>query len=133
SFRKCQLSNSSTIGRYDMLLTEVESGITKQESQVLSNLLQSIKPEATAEIGCANGASTQVIAESLERNSKGHHFALDPFQQSYWKDAGKIRVSAANVSHRVTFHDDYPERVFHTLPELDFVFIDGSHLFDFTI
>jgi hypothetical protein len=116
-----------------MLATEVESGITKRESEVISKLLADIKPQTTAEIGCANGGSTQVIAEALEQNGQGHHFAVDPFQASYWKNAGKIRVSAANLSHRVTFHDEYPERIFHTLPELDFVFIDGSHLFDFTI
>jgi hypothetical protein len=74
-----------------------------------------------------------VIAQALEHNRKGHHYAVDPGQECYWKNAGKIRVSAANLSDRVTFLDEYPERVFHTLPELDFVFIDGSHLFDFTI
>ena len=116
-----------------MPVAEVESGITSVEAQVLSGLLGRERPEATAEIGCANGGSTEVIAQALEQNGKGHHFAVDPFQADYWKSAGKIRLSAANLSHRVTFHDQYPERVFHTLPELDFVFIDGSHLFDFTI
>jgi predicted O-methyltransferase YrrM len=116
-----------------MLGTEVESGITREEARLMVELIERERPEATAEIGCANGGSTTVIAQALEQNGKGHHFAVDPFQTSYWKDAGKIRVSAANLAHRVTFHDEYPERVFHTLPQLDFVFIDGSHLFDFTI
>jgi hypothetical protein len=116
-----------------MLGTEVHDGITESECEALFNLLARERPTTTAEIGCANGGSTGVIAHALEQNGKGHHFAVDPFQESFWKDAGKHRISAANLSHRVTFHDEFPERIFHTLPELDFVFIDGSHLFDFTI
>jgi hypothetical protein len=119
--------------RKKMLGTEVVGGINQQEQQGMFNLLSSLQPGYTAEIGCANGASTTVIAQALEHNGKGHHFAVDPFQSSFWHDAGKVKVSAANLSQRVTFHDEFPERVFHTLPELDFVFIDGSHLFDFTI
>jgi len=116
-----------------MIETEVEGGINKMEAERIFDLLERERPGVTAEIGCANGVSTKVIAEALEQNGKGHHFAVDPYQASYWKDAGKIRISAANVSHRVTFHDEFPERIFHTLPQLDFVFIDGSHLFDFTM
>jgi hypothetical protein len=116
-----------------MMDTEVESGISSSQAQTIFDLLERERPEATAEIGCANGGSTKAIAAALEQNGKGHHFAIDPYQASYWNDAGKIRISAANLSHRVTFHDEFPERIFHTLPQLDFVFIDGSHLFDFTM
>src|SRR5438270_512121 len=116
-----------------MPATAVESGINSHECQVLFNLLARLQPEYTAEIGCAHGVSTQAIAKALEHSGKGHHFAVDPVQHTYWKDAGKHRLSESNLSHRVTFHDDYPERVFHTLPNLDFVFIDGTHLFDLTI
>jgi Methyltransferase domain len=116
-----------------MLATEVEYGITARECQVMFDLLARQQPEYTAEIGCANGASTLAIAQALEHQAHGHHFAVDPFQSTRWKDAGKHRISAADLSHRVTFHDNYPERIFHTLPKLDFVFIDGSHLFDLTV
>ena len=116
-----------------MLATEVHDGITAKECQLMFDLLIREKPEYTAEIGCANGGSTYNIAQALEHNGRGHHYAVDPFQETYWKNLGKIKISAANLSHRVTFHDRFPEDVFSTLPQLDFVFIDGSHLFDFTI
>jgi hypothetical protein len=74
-----------------------------------------------------------VIAEALEHNERGHHYAIDPFQATNWNNAGKHRISAANLSHRVTFHDEFPEQIFHRLPNLDFVFIDSSHLFDLSI
>jgi hypothetical protein len=116
-----------------MLATEVESGISKNECRTMFDLLVREQPEYTAEVGCANGGSTRVIAEALEHNGKGHHFAIDPLQPTYWSNAGKHRLSAADLAHRVTFHDTFPEEIFHTLPPLDFVFIDGSHLFDYTI
>jgi predicted O-methyltransferase YrrM len=112
---------------------DVQFGIKRREAEIMFQLLRRERPEATAEIGCANGASTLVIASALESNGRGHHHAVDPMQVTAWKEAGKGRVADANLSHRVTFHDVYPEEAFPTLPQLDFVFIDGSHLFDLTI
>ncbi len=113
--------------------SSVDSGINPNEQKVIFNLLSREKPETTAEIGCANGASTSVIAQALEHNGVGHHHAVDPFQESLWKNAGKEKLSAENLSHRVTFHTEFPEIAMPTLPALDFVFIDGSHLFDLTV
>jgi predicted O-methyltransferase YrrM len=112
---------------------EIEAGIRRDEAKTMFALLRREHPEATAEIGCANGASTVVIASALECNGRGHHFAVDPLQSTTWDDAGKHFIAETGLSNRVTFHDCYPEEVFPALPKLDFVFIDGSHLFDFTI
>jgi len=112
---------------------EVTFGIKRREAEIMFDLLVREQPEVTAEVGCANGASTVVIASALERTQRGHHHVVDPFQISAFQEAGKIRTAQANLNHRVTFHDAFPEDVFPTLPELDFVFIDSSHLFDLTI
>src|SRR6187200_1702408 len=96
----------------------VHSGITESEQQTMHDLLTRERPETTAEIGCANGASTYAIAQALQGNDYGHHFAVDPYQESLWKNAGKLKVSSANLSHRVTFHDKYPEDIFSQLPAL---------------
>jgi len=111
----------------------IEAGIRREEAKTLFDLLRRERPEMTAEIGCANGASTVAIASALECNGRGHHHAVDPFQSATWDDAGKRFIAETGLADRVTFHDTFPEEVFPMLPELDFVFIDGSHLFDLTI
>src|SRR5207302_3793777 len=52
---------------------QVQWGISEQESEGMFELLRRERPSVTAEIGCANGASTLVIAGALERNGSGRH------------------------------------------------------------
>jgi hypothetical protein len=109
----------------------MSSNITVEEAQTLFDLICRERPRVTAEIGCAHGVSTLAILGALEHNQLGEHHVVDPFQSSLWHGAG--RTMAGEFAHRATFYDNFPEEVFPTLPDLDFVFIDGSHLFDFTI
>ena len=67
------------------------------------------------------------ICKALDDNGRGHHHILNNFQQNYG-NAGLAMLRASQLDHRMTFHRKFAKEVFPLLPELDFVFIDASHL-----
>jgi len=48
-------------------------------------------------------------------------------------DMGMALIERAGLKNRFVFHSALPELVVPTLPAIEFVFIDASHLFDKTI
>lgn len=103
----------------------------------LYSIVRYYRPKVTLEVGMANGLSTLFIAQALQDNGDGHHFAIDPFQMTEWRGAGLSMLRTAKLDHRV----DWIEQMSHqALPQLEltgvragFVFIDGSHLFDYVL
>jgi predicted O-methyltransferase YrrM len=85
----------------------------------------------------ANGLSTLFIASALSENKTGRHFAIDPYQSTDWRDAGRVAVRRAGFESIV----EVIEKPSHqALPELEqsgisaqFVFVDGSHMFDYVM
>ena len=110
----------------------LSSSISLNEASTLYNLIRHTAPASTAEIGFAQGISTLAILQAQEHNNGGYHYVVDPFQGS-WRNAGVAMVDRAKLSHRMTLYETFPEEVFPSLPHLDFVFIDSSHLFDLTM
>jgi len=110
----------------------LDSNVSLEEAQSLYNMVKSLGASATAEVGLARGISAMAICKALEDNDKGHHHIMDPFQKNYG-NAGLSMLRASQLDHRMTFHRNFAEEVFPTLPELDFVFIDASHLFDLSM
>jgi hypothetical protein len=57
---------------------------------------------------------------------------MDPFQDRF-ENVGLAMVERVDLNALIHFHRKFPEEVFPSLPSLQFVFIDASHLFDLTI
>jgi predicted O-methyltransferase YrrM len=117
--------------------TAMDVWIPREEGDFLYSLVRRLRPRLTLEVGMANGVSTLFIAQALMDNDRGRHLAIDPFQYSEWKGAGKALLERGGLDSLV----DLIEKPSHqALPELEqagkrvqFAFIDGSHLFDYVM
>jgi predicted O-methyltransferase YrrM len=111
--------------------------IPLEQGDLLYSLVRQARPQVTVEVGMANGLSTVFIAQALHDNRAGRHIAIDPFQHSDWHDAGIALIRKAGLESRVELVE-LPSH--QALPQLErdgvraqFVFIDGSHLFDYVM
>jgi len=115
------------------------SGINPPEGKLLYDLTLRVGAKKTLEIGMANGTSALYICEAHKKMGNGDesHISIDPFQTSQWKNVGRANLLRANLDNLSKVIEDYSH---FALPELlkngekfDLIFIDGMHLFDYTI
>jgi predicted O-methyltransferase YrrM len=111
---------------------ELHSNVAESEAADLYRVVRELKPEATLEVGFAQGVSAQAILAALEANGKGHHHVMDPYQDRF-ENCGLTMVKRAGLERWMTFYPKFAEEVIPTLPEIGFAFIDASHLFDLTL
>jgi len=113
------------------------SSITFETGALLYDFIRAFTPQKTLEVGMAYGISTLFICQALRDNGVGSHTAIDPLEKSEFKSIGLLNVERANLKHLLQFHEAPSDLM---LPRLcaqnegfDFAFIDGWHLFDFTL
>jgi predicted O-methyltransferase YrrM len=92
------------------------------------------------EIGMANGMSGLYICSALQElgNSKECHLtSIDPFQSTQWENTGIQTLRDADL---LKYHKLIEELDYLAMPKLveeeklyDLIFIDGNHLFDYTL
>jgi len=114
-------------------LVELHSNISKQEAKILYETVFEFSPQNSVEIGCAMGISSLAILKACEDNNKGLHTIIDPYQSTTWSNIGLTLIRKANLDQRMVFYERFPEEILPNLGEIDFGFIDGSHLFDYTM
>lgn len=109
--------------------------VNQPPAGALYRIVRENYPQRTLEIGMAYGLSSLAICQALRDNSRGRHVAIDPGQSSWCKYIGMLNLERADLADLVELY----QRPSHlVLPEFlqqgrsfDFVFIDGSHLFDY--
>jgi predicted O-methyltransferase YrrM len=119
---------------------KLTSAISPVEGFHLYNVITLNKFIHILEVGMANGLSSLYITQALNDNkNNGKLISIDPFQTSQWKSVGINHIKQAGLSE---FHQLYKEKDYIALPKLlsersagsfDMVFIDGMHLFDYTL
>jgi predicted O-methyltransferase YrrM len=125
---------SGEVLRADGSKTPLHSNVSREEAMRLYNLIRTLDPEVTVEIGLAQGISTLAIAQALLRNgSGGRHYVVDPFQHTDWDGVGLASLDRAGLRDHVEFYEAFPEDAVPGFPTAGFAFIDASHLFDLTI
>lgn len=109
------------------------ASISREEALVLAQTARSEGSRATLETGMAYGLSTLAIAGIHAERGGGDHIAIDP-TLSVWASIGELNVQRAGLEEYVRVIEAPSEAA---LPSLlaegcrrDFVFIDGSHLFE---
>lgn len=112
---------------------EFFDAVSATEAVELYTVIRELRPQHTAEIGFCCGGSGMAILQGLRDSSGGTHHACDPFQTSFAGNRGRRNVERAGFTPMLDFHERFPEEVFPSLPQLQFVFIDASHLFDLSI
>lgn len=111
----------------------LHSNVSPEEACLLYDVVRTLKPERTLEIGFCQGISALAILQALEDNGQGRHHVVDPFQRGYGH-AGVEMVRRAGLEARLCFDEAFPEEVVPAMaPGFGFAFIDASHLFDLTL
>ena len=124
---------SGEVHRPDGTPTPLLGNVTEQQAQRLYDVVRTLRPEATIEIGLAHGISTLAIAQALHDNGHGVHHVVDPYQSAQWEGIGVANLERAGLDDRVRFTEAFPEEAIPTFPPAGFAFIDASHLFDLTL
>lgn len=105
----------------------------REDAELLADLVAANRPRKTLEIGMAFGLSTVAIADALEADA-APHVVIDPFQSAGWDGIGLHTVALAGLEGRTEFVEEPSQSVLARYAEegrqFDFVFHDGSHLFD---
>ena len=119
-------------------VSTMTGGITREEAVVLFDIVESLHPITTLEVGLGYAFSALVICEAAGRSASDRkHIVIDPNQTRYWKLQGLSHLKAAGHGDSIEFHE---APSFKVLPELvkagqriDFAFIDGWHTFDYVM
>jgi predicted O-methyltransferase YrrM len=114
----------------------LSANIDQEEGAFLKRIVQSLKPERSIEVGCANGVASLFICSELEKQKSRQHTIIDPYQSTEWNNVGKANLKRAGIDFFELI--EKPSEI--ALPELyaagkrfDFGFIDGWHTFDHTL
>jgi predicted O-methyltransferase YrrM len=125
----------------------LQSALDPIEGRHLYDLVRLNGFTRTLEVGMANGVSTLYIAQGVRDNLAGApgpkgkgrpgHVAVDPFQRTQWGGAALVNLEKAGLRDLVEW---VPKKSYEALPELlargerfQLVFIDGMHLYDYTL
>lgn len=110
--------------------------ISAEGGRLLYDMVQKENALRTLEVGMAYGLSTLFIAQAHLDRGQGEHVAIDPCQQAEFLSIGLENVRQAGLEKIVRFMGE-PDYV--ALPKLlgtapfQFIFIDGLHMFDYTL
>jgi predicted O-methyltransferase YrrM len=116
--------------RADGTPVALHGAVLLDDARRLYDLARTTQPDATVEVGLAQGISALAIAQGLEDNTHGVHHVIDPYQSVAWDDVGLANLRRAGLDGRVRFYEQFVEEVLPTLPPVGFAFVDGSHRFD---
>jgi len=108
--------------------------ISSSQGMWIYQLIRDMKPERTLEIGLALGFSTVYFLAALQKNGKGNHIAIDPFEY-LWHDVGLTRAKVTNVAPGTFTHiNEHCVKVLTKMWDeerrFDVILIDGDHKFD---
>lgn len=132
------LSTRRTVGRSGKEFTDLGSNSTLNNLRFIQQTMRERKPVRTLEIGLAFGASTLVFCSEhryLGAEPSKQHAAIDPIQPfRLYDEAGVYAVERAGLADFLDYHPEYSEfvlpRLLHEGHRYDFIYVDGSHLFE---
>jgi cephalosporin hydroxylase len=134
---QAMVSNRQAVGRTGKTFEELVALSSENNLTTLRNLCMQLKPLSTLEVGLSFGGSCLVFTAShrdLDREPKGQHIAIDPYESQVWDDCGIIATERAGLSGYLDFRQRPSSLALPKLVsegwQIDLVYIDGSHLFE---
>lgn len=125
------------------LVRKINAAVGPRESRHLYCLVRDNRFKRVLEVGMANGLSALAICQALSDNGDGGSLtSIDPFQSTQWDNAARAGLARAGLSSHSTVIE---EASYLAMPQLladvragrrepfDLIFVDGMHLFDFTL
>jgi predicted O-methyltransferase YrrM len=129
-----QILSSRQVQAPDGSLKPLHGETQREQCLLLQQLVETIRPMRSVEVGLAYGISTLAICEKLPAGAK--HTVCDPYQ-SDWNDIGLHNVRRAGFESLVDFHRAPAHRVLSDLERnetrLDFAYLDGGKMFDLVL
>jgi predicted O-methyltransferase YrrM len=89
------------------------------------------------EIGLAFGVASLYMCQGHIDNGGGHHTAIDPHQETWFKQCGTLNIERLGFGESFRF---FEQRSYEVLPDLhrneerfDVIFLDGNHRFEYVM
>src|SRR5260370_38161210 len=79
--------------------------ISREEGEFLQEIIRTVRPQVSVEVGCAYGISSLYICEALKEVSGSKHIIIDPYQHSHWESIGLSNLRRAGYLDIVEFHE----------------------------
>ena len=116
----------------------LRSAIPPDQGMTIYNLIYQTNAKNTLEVGLAYGLSGLFACQAhADLDDGGLHTAIDPKQGELYKSIGRLNIKRSDLDDRFRF---FEAPSYAQLPQLleqgerfDLIFIDGMHLFDFTL
>jgi predicted O-methyltransferase YrrM len=111
------------------------SFMDQREGDLISKVVEAVRPTRSLEVGFAYGVSTLFVCEALAKIGKpAKHIVVDPFQFSEWRGIGLRNVKSAGYGKFLELREERSEIALPQLLRentvLDVTIIDGWHTFD---
>ncbi len=116
-------------------IKKIEANINSKEGYFIENIIEKYNFKKCLEVGLAHGISSVYIL----KNKNTSLISIDPFQKEQWDNQALKFIKHLKLDDR---HELIEKKSYTALPELlakkgeksfDFIFIDGNHLFDYTL
>ena|SRR5216684_5370497 len=132
------LAENRTVGRSGKEFTDLASNSTLNNLRFIQRIMRERKPGRTLEIGFAFGASTLVFCsehQRIGRSGTKQHTAIDPYQANpLFDEAGVLAIERAGLSDFLDYRREFSEfalpRLLEAREHYEFIYVDGSHLFE---
>lgn len=123
---------------------KVSSAVCPLEGMHLYRLVYENQFSRTMEVGMACGLSALYICQALSDidktgNAKSgrKHVSIDPFQRTQWGSAAIVELQNAGLQDYSKHVEGYAHSAIPKMEEqgdcFDLIFVDGMHLFDYTL
>ncbi len=118
---------------YEKIKVNEASSISRESAEFIYSFLLNKKIQKSLETGFGSGVSTAYIMSA----TNSIHYAIDPNQEKNYSNIGLANIKSLNLNKNLKFFNDYSHNVLPKLHEeglkIDFAFIDGEHLFEYTM
>lgn len=118
----------------EMMAIEPAS-ILREDGEMLYSLVRKKSDSRSLEMGMAFGLASLFMCQGHIDNGGGHHTAIDPYQDHWFKQCGTLNVAKLGFEDSFRF---FQERTHEVLPRLfqdgerfNLVFLDGNHRFEY--
>jgi predicted O-methyltransferase YrrM len=130
-----EILRSGQVTDADGVCRPLSDAIRQAGGQLIMQVFESVKPDASLETGFAYGVSTLFACSALEHNAKpARHIVIDPRQTADFDGIGLLNIKRAGYDRFVELREA-PSEI--ALPELhqaktriQAAIIDGFHTFD---
>ena len=132
------LRTNKTVGRSGKIFEDLGSNSTLNNIKFIQRTMTERQPTRTLEVGLAFGASTLAFCFEHQRSGRAgqkQHVAIDPYQPyPLFDESGVYAIEQAGLIDYLDYRPEFSEFVLPRLLEanqrFDFIYVDGSHLFE---